>query len=39
MQVDDMIGPLMFLLSDAATITASILTRNLARGPGDDAGP
>jgi 3-oxoacyl-[acyl-carrier protein] reductase len=27
---DDVVGPLMFLLSDAATMTASILTRDLA---------
>ena len=36
--VDDMIGPLMFLLSDAATITAAMLTRNLAASASDDSG-
>jgi 2-hydroxycyclohexanecarboxyl-CoA dehydrogenase len=38
---DDVVGPLMFLLSDAATMTASLLSRDLAYaaadGPGEDA--
>jgi 2-hydroxycyclohexanecarboxyl-CoA dehydrogenase len=36
-QPEDVTGPLLFLLSDAATMTASLLTRDFAYPAGDDA--
>jgi 3-oxoacyl-[acyl-carrier protein] reductase len=37
-QVDDLVGPVLFLLSEAATLTASVLSRDLAYAPRSDAG-